>query len=183
MMYMFLCIQKGNNYYFSFILKVPEVIGCQQLSISLLGHRATKHCMRSLKSAWGRRMSKIMCLNKKEEGSLDCCWLRVLSIQEKNPEISVGAKVEFPIGKKLVHFNLKPRYVAVPDRGPGTGTNYEKGKWNTTFCSEIPTGKTGPPFWIFHFFWEFSSGTSLRNVFHLPPNQKFRKFWVNGKRP
>ena len=22
-----------------------------------------------------------------------------------------------------------------------------------------------------------------RNVFHLPPNLKFRKFWVNGKRP
>ena len=30
----------------------------------------------------------------------------------------------------------------VPDRGPGTGTNNEKCKWNTTFCSEIPTGKT-----------------------------------------
>ena len=34
----------------------------------------------------------------------------------------------------------------MPDRGPGTGTNYEKRKWNTTFRSEIPTGKTGPPF-------------------------------------
>ena len=34
----------------------------------------------------------------------------------------------------------------MPDRGPGTGTNYEKGKWNTTFPSEIPTGKTGPLF-------------------------------------
>ena len=108
MMYMFLCIQKGNNYYFSFILKVPEVIGCQQLSISLLGHRATKHCMRSLKNAWGRRMSKIMCLHKKEEGSLDCCWLRALSIQEKKPEVSVVAKVEFPIGEKLFHLVVNP---------------------------------------------------------------------------
>ena len=36
---------------------------------------------------------------------------------------------------------------------------------------------------IFHFFWEFSSRTNRRNVFHLPPNQKFRKFWLNGKRP
>ena len=41
-----------------------------------------------------------------------------LPIYEKNPEISVVAKVEFP---------------------------------------------------IFHFFWEFSSGTNRRNVFHLPP--------------
>ena len=39
-----------------------------------------------------------------------------------------------------------PRYVAVPDGEPGTGTNYEKRKWNTTFRSEIPTGKKGPPF-------------------------------------
>ena len=34
----------------------------------------------------------------------------------------------------------------MPDRKPETGTNYEKGKWNTTFRSEIPTGKTGQPF-------------------------------------
>ena len=47
---------------------------------------------------------------------------------------------------KVVPFGSKPQYVAVPDRGPGTGTNYEKRKWNTTFRSEIPTGKTGPPF-------------------------------------
>ena len=26
----------------------------------------------------------------------------------------------------------------MPDRGPGTGTNYEKRKSNTTFPSEIP---------------------------------------------
>ena len=37
----------------------------------------------------------------------------------------------------------------MPDRGPGTGTNYEKREWNTTFRSEIPTGKTGPPFPLF----------------------------------
>ena len=47
---------------------------------------------------------------------------------------------------QVVPFGRKHRYVAMPDRGPGTGTNYEKGKWNTTFRSEIPTGKTGPPF-------------------------------------
>ena len=71
---------------------------------------------------------------------------RALSIKEKHPEISVGAKVEFSIGKKLFHLVVNPPYVAVPDSGPGTGTNYEKRKWNTTFRSEIPTGKTGLPF-------------------------------------
>ena len=54
--------------------------------------------------------------------------------------------VEFPIGKKLFHLAVNPGYVAVPDGGPGTGTNYEKRKRNTTFRSEIPAGKTGPPF-------------------------------------
>ena len=86
-----------------------------------------------------------------------------------------GQKWNFRL-EKVVPFGLKPRYVAVPDRGPGTGTNHGKRKWNTTFRSEIPTGKTGPPLQIFHFFREFSSGTSRPNVFHLPPNQKFRNF-------
>ena len=54
--------------------------------------------------------------------------------------------MEFPIGKKVVPFGRKPRYVEVPDREPGTGTNHEKRKWNTRFRSEIPPGKTGPPF-------------------------------------
>ena len=36
--------------------------------------------------------------------------------RKKNREISVGAKVEFPIGKKLpFHFGRKPWYVVVPD--------------------------------------------------------------------
>ena len=72
-----------------------------------------------------------------------------LSIYEKNPETSVVAKVEFPIGKKLFHLVVNGRCVVrgrVPDRGPGIGTNYKKRQWNTTFRSEIPTGKTGPPF-------------------------------------
>ena len=33
---------------------------------------------------------------------------RALSIQEKKPEISVVAKVEFPIGKKLFHVVVNP---------------------------------------------------------------------------
>ena len=57
-----------------------------------------------------------------------------------------GSKSGISDWSKVVPFGRKPRYVAVPDREPGTGTNYEKRKWNTTFRSEIPTGKTGPPF-------------------------------------
>ena len=68
-----------------------------------------------------------------------------LSIYKKNPEISVVAKVEFPIGKKLFHLVVNPGTSRCPTV-PGTGTNYEKRKWHTTFRSEIPTGKTGPPF-------------------------------------
>jgi len=57
--------------------------------------------------------------------------------------------VEFPIGKKSFHLVVNPgtsRCPTVDPPGPGTGTNYEKRKWNTTFRSEIPAGKTGPPF-------------------------------------
>ena len=36
----------------------------------------------------------------------DLPW--ALSIKEKNPEISVGAKVEFPIVKKLLHLAVNP---------------------------------------------------------------------------
>ena len=64
----------------------------------------------------------------------------------KNPGNFGGSKKKNFRLVKVVPFGSKPQYVAVPDRGPGTGTNYEKRKWNTTFRSEIPTGKTGPPF-------------------------------------
>ena len=57
-----------------------------------------------------------------------------------------GSKSGISDWLKVVPFGRKPPYVAVPYRGPGTGTNYEKRKWNTIFRSEIPTGKTGPPF-------------------------------------
>ena len=40
----------------------------------------------------------------------------------------------------------------MPDRGPGTGTIYEKRKWNTTFRSEIPTGENGTTFLDFPLF-------------------------------
>ena len=64
----------------------------------------------------------------------------------KKPGNFGGSKSGISDWQNVVPFGRKHRYVAVLNRGPGTGTNYEKGKWNTTFRSEIPTGKTGPPF-------------------------------------
>ena len=91
----------------------------------------------------------------------------------------MGAKVEFPIGKKLFHLVLNPGTSWCPT----VDLELVQTTRNVNGTRHSVPGKTGPPFQIFHFFWEFSSGTSRRNVFHLPPNQKFRKFWLNGKRP
>ena len=108
---------------------------------------------------------------------------RALSIYGKNPEISVVAKVEFPIGKKLFHL------VVNPGMWPGA----RSWTWNwyklqeTSMEHDIPFGNSnrenGTTFLDFPLFLGISSGTNRRNVFHLPPNRKFRKFWLNGKRP
>ena len=45
---------------------------------------------------------------KKTEPYLEFEARWALSIYEKNPEISVVAKVEFPIGKKLFHLVVNP---------------------------------------------------------------------------
>ena len=57
---------------------------------------------------------------------------------EKIPEISVGAKVEFPIGKKLFHLVVNP--------GTSRCPTVDLELVQTTRNVEIPTGKTGPPF-------------------------------------
>ena len=44
----------------------------------------------------------------------------------KKPGNFGGSKNGISDWYKVVPFGLKPRYVAVPDRGPGTGANYEK---------------------------------------------------------
>ena len=53
---------------------------------------------------------------------------RALSIYEKNPEISVVAKVEFPIGKKLFHLVVNPS--TWPGARPWT--------WNWYKLQDIP---------------------------------------------
>ena len=84
-----------------------------------------------------------------------------LSIYEKNPEISVVAKVEFPIGKKVVPFGRKPRYVArcptvdlelVQTTRNVNGTRHSVGKFQpgkrdhlfrfSTFSGNFPVGRT-----------------------------------------
>ena len=57
----------------------------------------------------------------------------------------MGAKVEFPIGKKLFHLVVNPGTSRCPtvDLELVQTTRNVNG---TTFRSGIPTGKTGPPF-------------------------------------
>ena len=64
----------------------------------------------------------------------------------------------------------------------GTGDNDEKSENGTQiFQWEVSTGKTGLHFQEFRLFRKISSGTNQNVVFHLHPNQNFRKFLVNDK--
>ena len=81
----------------------------------------------------------------------------------------MGAKVEFPIGKQLFHLVINPGTSRCP-----TADLELVQIWNTTFRSEIPSRKTGPPFYIFHFIWEFSSLPRRRlrgSSFFIPPHK------------
>jgi len=53
--------------------------------------------------------------------------------------------------------------------GTGDKNNTDEKSVNGTqiFHSEVSTGKTGLPFEQLHFFWEFSSRSNRKNVFHL----------------
>ena len=58
---------------------------------------------------------------------------------KKTPEISVGAKVEFPTGKKLFHSVVNPaRYVEVPNRGPASVQTTR----NVQTKNEVPFGNS-----------------------------------------
>ena len=52
---------------------------------------------------------------------------------------------------------------------------------------DIPFGNSHrenrPTFLDFPLFLGIFQWDEPTNVFHLPPNRKFRKFWLNGKRP
>ena len=106
-----------------------------------------------------------------------------LSIYEKNPEISVVAKVEFPIGKKLFHLVVNP----------GTWPGARLWTWNwyklqeTSIEHDIPLGNSnrenGTTFLDFPLFLGIFQWDEPTKRVHLPPSRKFRKFWLNGKRP
>ena len=66
------------------------------------------------------------------------CRLRALSIYEKNPEISVVAKVEFPIGKKLFHLVVNPG--TWPGARPWTWNWYKLQE--TSMEHDIPFGNS-----------------------------------------
>ena len=65
-------------------------------------------------------------------------WCRALSIYEKNPEISVVAKVEFPIGKKLFHLVVNPG--TWPGARPWTWNWYKLQE--TSMEHDIPFGNS-----------------------------------------
>ena len=77
-------------------------------------------------------------------------------LEKKNPEISVEANVEFPIGKKLFHLVVNPGTSRCPTDflavDPGTGTNYEKrvnGARNSVGNSNRENGPTFLDFPVF----------------------------------
>ena len=79
-------------------------------------------------------------------------WQGALSIYVKNPEISVGTKMDFPTGKKLSRNGAEPvtrwdTKMAAELVTIETGIKYKK-RVNGTRNSfrKIPTGKTGLPF-------------------------------------
>ena len=69
---------------------------------------------------------------------------RAFHLGKKTPEISVGAKVEFPTGKKLLHLVVNPVTWRCPTVDLLRYKLRETCKRKTKFRSEIPTGKTGP---------------------------------------
>ena len=116
-------------------------------------------------------------------------WQGALSIYLKNPEISVGTKMDFLTGKKLFPERRRARYPMGHQDGCRVGNNWnwykvqETCKWNTKFLSENSNRENGPTFLDFPLFREFSSGTNRPIVFHFLSSRNFQKFWLNGKSP
>ena len=104
-----------------------------------------------------------------------------LSISEKNPEISVGAKVEFPIGKKLFHLVLNPGTSRCPTVDLELVQTTRNVNGTRHSVQKFQPGKRAHLFRFYTFSGNFPVGRADETC--LPPNQKFREFWLNGKRP
>ena len=108
--------------------------------------------------------SKYAFLNRKTNFG----YLWALSIQEKNPEILVVAKVEFPTGKKLFHFVVNPSTWRCPTvdlelvqtTRNVNGTLHSVRKFQpgkrahlfrfSTFSGNFPVGRTDETFSFYH---------------------------------
>ena len=54
-------------------------------------------------------------------------------------------------------------------------------KWNTNFCWDILSGKSGLSFQMYRCSWKFSAGTTKKVMFCFLSNRIFRNLFVNGK--
>ena len=55
-------------------------------------------------------------------------------------------------------------------------------KWNTNFCWDIQSGKSGLSFQMYRCSWKFSAGTTKKVMFRLLSNRIFRNLFVNGNK-
>ena len=82
------------------------------------------------------------------------------------------------------HFDLLTGRDRFSCRGPGTGTNYEKRVNGTRYSfRKFQPGKRAHLFRFSTFSGNFPVGRTDETCSIYPSNRKYRKFWLNGKRP
>ena len=113
---------------------------------------------------------------------------------KKNPEISVGTKMDYLIGKKLFHSIVNPRTAPSPllmwhQDGRQIGNNWnwykvrETCKWNTKFRSENSNPDNGPTFLDFPLFQGIFQWDEPTKRFPFSTEPKFPKIWTKWKAP
>ena len=110
-------------------------------------------------------------------------YLGRFPLRKKKTEILVGAKVEFPIGKTLFHLIVKPGTSRCPTMDMELVQTTRNVNGTRHSVRKFQPRKRAHLFRFSTLSGNFFSVTNPRNVFDLPPNRKFRKFGLNGKRP
>ena len=116
-------------------------------------------------------------------------WQGALSIYLKNPEISVGTKMDFLTGKKLLPERRRARYPMGHQDGCRVGNNWnwykvqETCKWNTKFLSENSNRENGPTFLDFPLFPGIFQWDEPTNRFPFSIEPKFPKILTKWKEP
>ena len=116
-------------------------------------------------------------------------WQGALSIYLKNPEISVGTKMDFLTGKKLFPERRRARYPMGHQDGCRVGNNWnwykvqETCKWNTKFLSENSNRENGPTFLDFPLFPAIFQWDEPTNRFPFSIEPKFPKILTKWKAP